>query len=545
MSLNVYGELYLNLQLGDSVYKNPEAKGKVEQTSEGYGQYSDFLKKDFFLSNDNGEFFWQDSIINKIATQQFEIRSGPNSIQSPLILPRLIPESPSMIPIQFEESYNFMEKRIPSFHSRTELRKGTEDDLDYKKMTKMRKESINLQEIDKDGFRIPKELRTDREDPDNQDIKQETIHMTPQMRLLSPIILPEGDSPLIKAEGKKKFLKTPSNACSLHVTVATPILNHTLVAPPYSPEAMRCLQLGEFGHLHEYTTQRNEKVRKNNEYGLRAHEVPNEGLQPSYFSPYMQQSPPFSHILAQPVDQLYVQQDDFLLDEEVKQEPELFPETKSEDVGKIGSLSLSERKKKILHYLEKRKKRIWKKKISYDCRKKVADKRLRIKGRFVTREQAFSLLGTTAEDLANNELLKTLIKSNDNCSIVTSAQNMKIRNIQTLFSAPNKKVKQAKEESELDIGKQAESNQIDETKTIDNHELRVEILKKNVKDQIVEIKIENIPKKDNVQDGSNESSQRSDEQLPIINNPIFNFRKLTPEECNPDHNKYHRKISCI
>jgi len=40
-----------------------------------------------------------------------------------------------------------------------------------------------------------------------------------------------------------------------------------------------------------------------------------------------------------------------------------------------------------------RKKRIWRKKVSYDCRKKVADGRLRIKGKFVTREQACEQLG--------------------------------------------------------------------------------------------------------------------------------------------------------
>lgn len=40
-----------------------------------------------------------------------------------------------------------------------------------------------------------------------------------------------------------------------------------------------------------------------------------------------------------------------------------------------------------------RKRRIWKKKINYDCRKKVADNRLRIKGKFVTREQACEMLG--------------------------------------------------------------------------------------------------------------------------------------------------------
>ena len=45
-----------------------------------------------------------------------------------------------------------------------------------------------------------------------------------------------------------------------------------------------------------------------------------------------------------------------------------------------------------------RKKRIWKKKVSYDCRKKVADGRLRIKGKFVTREQACEQLGLESLD---------------------------------------------------------------------------------------------------------------------------------------------------
>ena len=47
-----------------------------------------------------------------------------------------------------------------------------------------------------------------------------------------------------------------------------------------------------------------------------------------------------------------------------------------------------ERKEKIKNYLEKRKNRNWKKRINYDCRKKVADNRIRLKGRFVTKEQA-------------------------------------------------------------------------------------------------------------------------------------------------------------
>lgn len=58
----------------------------------------------------------------------------------------------------------------------------------------------------------------------------------------------------------------------------------------------------------------------------------------------------------------------------------------------IGTISALERQKKIKRYLEKKKKRTWVKRIHYDCRKKVADNRLRIKGRFVTRNKAFDII---------------------------------------------------------------------------------------------------------------------------------------------------------
>ena len=58
----------------------------------------------------------------------------------------------------------------------------------------------------------------------------------------------------------------------------------------------------------------------------------------------------------------------------------------------IGTLTAEERRKKIERYLAKKMKRTWKKKIHYDCRKKVADNRLRIKGRFVTRNKHITLI---------------------------------------------------------------------------------------------------------------------------------------------------------
>jgi hypothetical protein len=41
----------------------------------------------------------------------------------------------------------------------------------------------------------------------------------------------------------------------------------------------------------------------------------------------------------------------------------------------------------------------------------VAEKRLRIKGRFVTREQAFEILGITYDDLMSHEIIQKLLES--------------------------------------------------------------------------------------------------------------------------------------
>lgn len=58
---------------------------------------------------------------------------------------------------------------------------------------------------------------------------------------------------------------------------------------------------------------------------------------------------------------------------------------------RIGKLTVEQRRQKIERYRDKREKRVWRKKISYTCRKRVADQRIRIKGRFISKTEAIVL----------------------------------------------------------------------------------------------------------------------------------------------------------
>ena len=54
--------------------------------------------------------------------------------------------------------------------------------------------------------------------------------------------------------------------------------------------------------------------------------------------------------------------------------------------GQIGIYSAEKRRLKLERFFEKRKLRVWSKKIKYDVRKNFADTRVRIKGRFVRKD---------------------------------------------------------------------------------------------------------------------------------------------------------------
>jgi hypothetical protein len=88
-----------------------------------------------------------------------------------------------------------------------------------------------------------------------------------------------------------------------------------------------------------------------------------------------------------------------------------------EMIKKIGKLSPEERLRIIKKYRDKKIKRKFERKITYACRKEVADKRMRVQGRFLAKKDAIEIvkkMGHSESELAGdiNNVNKLLNNSN-------------------------------------------------------------------------------------------------------------------------------------
>jgi len=71
--------------------------------------------------------------------------------------------------------------------------------------------------------------------------------------------------------------------------------------------------------------------------------------------------------------------------------------------GRIGIYTPAERAAIIAKFNSKRTRRVWNKKIRYNCRKSLADRRLRVKGRFVKRSEQEQMAKELAKSAAKND----------------------------------------------------------------------------------------------------------------------------------------------
>mmetsp|Transcript_21591 Transcript_21591/g.31409 ORF Transcript_21591/g.31409 Transcript_21591/m.31409 type:complete len:239 (+) Transcript_21591:102-818(+) len=78
------------------------------------------------------------------------------------------------------------------------------------------------------------------------------------------------------------------------------------------------------------------------------------------------------------------------------------PETP--DNFKIGAYTKLERRALIEKFRAKKKRRVWRKQIKYDCRKRLADTRPRVKGRFVSRKEKDLCSDADSESTHNGDV---------------------------------------------------------------------------------------------------------------------------------------------
>jgi len=91
--------------------------------------------------------------------------------------------------------------------------------------------------------------------------------------------------------------------------------------------------------------------------------------------------------------------------------------TKNEPAAKIGAYTAEERAARVARFHAKRNSRIWRKKIKYDCRKKLADSRPRLKGRFVTAKEMSDYLAQNHGEYSGSEISTKAQESFENVEL--------------------------------------------------------------------------------------------------------------------------------
>lgn len=80
------------------------------------------------------------------------------------------------------------------------------------------------------------------------------------------------------------------------------------------------------------------------------------------------------------------------------------PEAQMASAYRIGRYTPAERRLRLERYREKRATRNYNRRVKYDCRKVIADKRRRVQGRFVKREEELALVARQDETAIDDDV---------------------------------------------------------------------------------------------------------------------------------------------
>lgn len=156
-------------------------------------------------------------------------------------------------------------------------------------------------------------------------------------------------------------------------------------------------------------------------------------------------------------------------------------------------------------------------------KKTAADKRIRIKGRFVTTKQAFVYMGVSPLELASNPLMDEILKDKLDYSIYTTCKNgIKIRNLQTL-------IKKA-------ISKTENSNKQKVSK------INVRIKYEDPTNKLIEIELDRpteLIMNSNLNEISREENKIKKYEITLVDNPIFECSRINVHDAPMDHLDYH------
>lgn len=100
----------------------------------------------------------------------------------------------------------------------------------------------------------------------------------------------------------------------------------------------------------------------------------------------------------------------------------------SGNVTRIGAYTKEERRRIIERFRAKKQRRVWSKQIKYDCRKRLADTRPRIKGRFVSRKRNPSI------DKQDNNSDMDEMECIDLCEVLHDDEDCTVTSMESIMS---------------------------------------------------------------------------------------------------------------